>query len=50
MVVVIVNLKILIISNDHSIASILGIIISMLTYLISFVILTNFLYPGAQLY
>lgn len=44
------NLKILIISSDHSIASVVVIVGSMIAYLISLTIVTNILFTGDQLY
>jgi phospholipid-transporting ATPase len=50
MVVVVANIKILIMSNDHSIVSTTVVIGSMIAYLISFAIVSNVLYTGGQLY
>lgn len=50
MIVVISNLKVLILSNDHSIASIFVIFGSIVLYLLSFILVSNVLFAGGNLY
>lgn len=50
MVVIVSNLRVLIISSDHSIASIVSVIGSLVAYILCFLIASNIMFETATLY